>query len=85
MNHVSSPKDKVVEVREISFSGIMKAKDVALATGLSRVSIWRMERSGAFPARVQLSPSRVGWHGNEVQNWINARPRVNLKVCESEN
>jgi len=71
-------------VREISFSGIMKAVDVQLAVGLSRVSIWRMERLGQFPARVQVSPSRVGWHGSEVQEWIQARPRVDVADCEGE-
>jgi len=83
MNHVNSPKDNVVEVREISFSGIMKAADVQLATGLSRVSIWRLEREKNFPERVKLSTSRVGWHGHEVKCWIEERPRVNLAECET--
>lgn len=77
-------KKAAVEVREISFDGIMKLKDVELVTGLSRVTLWRLERAGEFPARVQLSANRVGLHGHEVQDWIKSRPRVNLAPCKLE-
>lgn len=77
-------KKKTYEVRTISFDGLMRAADVQVVVGLSRVSIWRMERLGQFPARVQVSPSRVGWHGNEVKRWITDRPRVDLERCEGE-
>ena len=76
-------KTKKVEIREISFSGLMPARDVQLVCSLSRVSIWRMEREKKFPARVQLSPSRIAWHGNEIKGWIAARPRI--EPCEIEN
>ena len=75
-------KKAAVEVREISFDGIMKSKDVELVTGLSGVTLWRLERAGKFPARVQLSGNRVGRHGHEVQEWIKSRPRVNRAPCE---
>lgn len=75
-------QEKPLKVREISFDGLMKAADVELATGLSRVTLWRLEREKKFPTRVQLSPSRVGWHGNEVKNWMESRPRVNPAQLE---
>jgi len=71
-------KEVVVEVREISFDGIMKSKDVELVTGLSGATLWRLEKAGKFPARVQLSENRVGRHGHEVKAWIKTRPRVAL-------
>lgn len=70
-------KKQTVEVRRISFDGLMRAKDVELVTALSRVSIWRMERSGAFPVRVQVTAGgRVAWHGLEIRKFIDSRPRV---------
>lgn len=75
-------EEKAVEVRRISFDGLMSAADVQLVTGLSRVTIWRLERGRGFPARVQISPGRVGWVGKEVKEWIESRPRVNLESCE---
>jgi len=67
---------KTTKVREISFDGIMGAGAVQLATSLSRVTLWREEMAGRFPARVQLTGSRIGWHGSEVLAWIAARPRI---------
>lgn len=49
---------------------IIDIKEVQKLTNLSRTSIWRLERSGRFCARVQLTTSRVGWRYNEVQKWI---------------
>lgn len=78
-------EEKVVEVLRISFDGLMSAADVQLVTGLSRVTIWRLERGGGFPARVQISPGRVAWHGNEIKAFIDSRPRVALAPCGTEN
>ena len=77
-------KEKPVEVKAISYDGIMSDADEKLATGLSRVTRWRLEREGKYPKRVQLSPGRVGRHGHEIKSWIKARPRVNLESCEIE-
>lgn len=73
----------VVQIRQISFDGIMPWEDVHLASGkLSRPTIWREEKEGRFPARVQLTGNRVGWNGNEIKAWIDSRPRVNSKNKE---
>ena len=68
------------DVREISFEGIMSWEGVRLVTGLSRPTVWREEKAGRFPARVQLTGNRVGWHGREVKQWIESRPRVNVEA-----
>ncbi|MFQ3247550.1 MAG: putative DNA-binding transcriptional regulator AlpA [Arenicella sp.] len=52
---------------------IIRAKEVHNITGLSRTSIWRHEKKGTFPKRVQLGESSVGWKLSEVQTWINSR------------
>jgi len=44
-------------------------------TGLSDSTIWREEREGRFPRRVQIS-NRVGWYEDEVEKWIESRPRM---------
>ena len=75
-------KKTVTEVHKICFDGIMKAADVELVTGLSRVTIWRLEREEKFPARVQLTDNRIGWYGHEIKAWMESRPRVNLAPIE---
>jgi len=52
---------------------IIRSKEVQELTGLSRTTIWRLERSGKFPARVSLSSSIVGWRASDITHWITTR------------
>ena len=54
---------------------ILRTHEVTQLTGLSRTTIWRLERSGTFPRRVRLSANSVGWVEDEVRDWVNERPR----------
>jgi prophage regulatory protein len=54
---------------------ILRTTDVIRLTGLSRTTLWRLERRGGFPARLRLGPNSVGWLDDEVRQWIKARPR----------
>ena len=49
---------------------ILSAHEVQRLTNLSRTTLWRLERAGKFPARVQLSVTRIGWRHTEVQGWL---------------
>ena len=40
---------------------------------ISRSTAWRMERDGAFPRRVRVSPGRVGWWESELTLWKRSR------------
>lgn len=42
-------------------------------TGLSRSTVWRLEKSGQFPARRKLSANSVGWSLIELQEWMQSR------------
>jgi len=55
---------------------ILNAKQVTQITNLSRVTIWRMERAGKFPQRISITPNRVGWRDDDINNWIDSRPQV---------
>jgi predicted DNA-binding transcriptional regulator AlpA len=54
---------------------IIRAADLAHITGLSRTTIWRLERRGQFPQRIRLSRNTVGWRLEEIRDWIESRPR----------
>jgi prophage regulatory protein len=41
--------------------------------GLSRTTIWRLERTGQFPRRVLLSARAVGWQESELKAWLAKR------------
>ena len=52
---------------------IIRAKEVVEMTGLSRTTIWRMERYKSFPARVSLGKNSVGWKLSDIQKWLSTR------------
>jgi predicted DNA-binding transcriptional regulator AlpA len=43
---------------------------VQARVGLSRTTIWRIERAGKFPLRIQKSPGRVGWRESEIDAFV---------------
>ena len=42
-------------------------------TGLSRSTVWRLEKNGQFPARRKLSANSVGWSLIELQACMQSR------------
>jgi prophage regulatory protein len=42
-------------------------------TGLSRSTIWRLERRGEFPKHRRIAPNIVAWSEREVSRWIEER------------
>jgi len=54
---------------------VLRTSEVLKLTGLSRSTIWRLERRQHFPERLRLGPNAVGWDEDEVQSWIRSRPR----------
>jgi prophage regulatory protein len=42
-------------------------------TGLSRSTIWRLERRGIFPRHRQISLNAVAWSEKEIVDWIQAK------------
>ena len=55
----------------------LRINEVREATGLSRTTIWRLERqpNGDFPKRLRLGPNSVGWSADEIKDWLESRPR----------
>lgn len=45
-------------------------------TGISRTTIWRLERAGEFPPRRRIGANAVGWLRSEVVSWMRSRPVV---------
>jgi prophage regulatory protein len=54
---------------------ILNSNEVVKKIGLSKVTVWRMERAGLFPKRINLSDRRVGWKESEIEDWVDSRPK----------
>jgi len=49
--------------------------DVRERTGLSRSTVWRLERRGAFPKHIKVSANIVAWLEEDVLEWIRSKAK----------
>ena len=54
----------------------LRIDEVIDKVGLSRPTIWRLERAGEFPKRRQLGKKSVAWLEQEVEEWLASRAVV---------
>ena len=52
---------------------LIDAKELKKLVPYSRTTIWRLEKSGDFPNRIQLGPGRVAWLRSEISRWVECR------------
>ena len=52
---------------------LLRFPDVQDRTGLSRVTIWRLERQGDFPKHYKISRNAVAWVEEDIVGWIRGR------------
>lgn len=65
-------------------SRLIRTAEVLARTGLSRTTIWRLERAGLFPARRRLGPNSVGWLESEIDEWVAGRPTLRPEAVWDE-
>ena len=51
----------------------LRIQEVITKVGLSRPTIWRLERANEFPKRRQLGRNSVAWLEDEIEEWIRSR------------
>lgn len=49
---------------------VIRKPEVMGRIQLSDATIWRMEKAGRFPQRIQLGGNSVGWFESEVEAWL---------------
>ncbi|QHB17686.1 helix-turn-helix transcriptional regulator [Mannheimia pernigra] len=60
-------------MEHINPNAILGKKTVKELTSLSDSTIYRLEKSGKFPKRQNVSYNRVGWLASEVFEWTKNR------------
>lgn len=58
---------------EVRPARLLRFPTVRERTGLSRSTIWRLERRGEFPRHRRISANVVAWVETEVVDWIQSR------------
>ena len=62
----------------------LRQGEVLDRTGLGRTTVWRKEREGTFPKRRRITGSTIGWLESEIDEWIEARPTVDVGPDEPD-
>ena len=57
----------------------LRIGQVMQLTGLSRMTIYRLELAGEFPKRRKLSKNSVAWLDTDIAQWAESRPVSRLR------
>lgn len=49
---------------------IIRWPELKTITGLARTTVWRREKLGRFPKKVDLGGGLIGWRSDEVEEWL---------------
>ena len=58
----------------------LRIGQVMQLTGLSRMTIYRLELAGEFPKRRRLSKNSVAWLDTDIAQWAETRPISRLRA-----
>jgi len=58
----------------------LRIRQVMQLTGLSRMTIYRLELGGKFPKRRRLSENSVAWLESDIAAWADSRPIAHLRA-----
>ncbi len=60
---------------EYTFIRLTKILEI---TGVSPSTLWRWEKSGHFPKRIQIGPNSVAWLESDVVSWMEDRVKESI-------
>ena len=49
---------------------IIRPRELPRVTGLSRTTIWRLEKEGKFVQKIRLTEHSIGYRRIDIENWI---------------
>jgi predicted DNA-binding transcriptional regulator AlpA len=49
---------------------ILRINDLASLLGVSRTTLWRMEKDGELPSRINVSQGVSGWLESDIKAWL---------------
>lgn len=59
---------------------IIPAAEAGARTGLTRAQRYAEEKKQRFPARILITAHRVGYFEDEINAWIESRPRAGAAI-----
>jgi len=59
---------------------LLRLPQVIHRTGLKKTTLYELQKDGAFPMRIQITPHSVGWVEEEVNAWIAGRVAASKRL-----
>lgn len=56
---------------------VIRLKEVAKRTGLSRSTIYQMLSESLFPQPIKIGERAIAFYEHEIDEWLANKPRVN--------
>ena len=54
-------------------SRLIRRRALAKMLSVSEPTIWRWERAGHLPPKIQVGPNVVGWDREQIEEWLARR------------
>ncbi len=54
---------------------LLTRREVEARLSITKTTIYRLMRCGAFPEPIQVGPRAVRWPQAEIEQWLASRPR----------
>lgn len=61
---------------------ILRLAEVEHTVGKKRSTIYRDIAAGKFPGPVEIGGKSVGWLSTEINDWVQSRPRAQLRSAQ---
>ena len=61
------------------FMKILRPAQLASLLGVSKTTLWRMEKAGELPKRYSISERIVGWKESDIEKWLESRRENQLQ------
>ena len=62
---------------------VLRREQVLNKTGLSRTSLFNLEKAQDFPRHFMLTPRCAVWFEDQVDDWLEARSRAAIAAAEA--
>ena len=64
----------------VNHQRVIRKPELLGRLGLSDPTVWRLEKAGRFPRRIQLGGNSVGWFADEIDQWLSAKGAERFEV-----
>ena len=54
---------------------IVRPKELRATLGISKTTLWKMEKAGKLPPRIQISERAVGWTESSINEFLEQKQR----------